>query len=320
MSSYIKDDVLLIGTGAMAIEYSKVLRKQNVKYTVIGRSDKGVAFFKEKTNSPAYSGGLENNLQILKNRFFKKAIVAVSMENLSVVTLKLISFGISTILVEKPAGLNYAEVKRIAIEAKKRNVQVFVAYNRRFYSSVIEARKLIEQDGGVSSFNFEFTEWAHVIEKLEKPKEVLEQWFFANSTHVIDLAFYLGGKPKQIHCYLKNELDWHPKGTIYSGAGITESGALFSYQANWKSPGRWGLELLTNRHRIILRPLEELQIQRLGEINISKIQLSDQDDVLYKPGIYKQISSFIKDNFTNLLDIESHLLMCETIYSKINND
>lgn len=50
-------------------------------------------------------------------------------------------------------------------------------------------KKIIAEDGGITSFNFEFTEWAHVIEKLDYPREVFENWFFVNSTHVVDLAF-----------------------------------------------------------------------------------------------------------------------------------
>ena len=36
------------------------------------------------------------------------------------------------------------------------------------------------------------------IEKLNKVPGIKENWFLGNSTHVVDLAFYLGGKPKQI--------------------------------------------------------------------------------------------------------------------------
>ncbi len=320
MSSYIKDEVLLVGTGEMAIEYSRVLQALGIKHTVIGRSEKGVSKFKEKTNTHAYSCGLENNIHILKERKFKQAIVAVSLEKLAEVTLTLIKFEIKNILVEKPAGLNYSEVEKIAIESKKRNIQVFVAYNRRFYSSVIATKKIIENDGGVTSFNFEFTEWAHKIEKMEKPTLVLEQWFFVNSTHVIDLAFYLGGFPKEIKCFTRGETSWHPKGSIYAGAGISECEALFSYQANWGAPGRWGVEILTKNHRLILRPLEELYIQKLGEVTITKLETSYKDDTLFKPGLFKQVDSFLKSEPTSLLDIDAHLLMCKKVYEKMNRD
>ena len=50
----------------------------------------------------------------------------------------------------------------------------------------------------------------------------------------------------------------------FSGAGISISGALFSYQANWQSAGRWSVEILTKKNRLILCPLEELKVQKRG--------------------------------------------------------
>ena len=130
------------------------------------------------------------------------------------------------------------------------NAKVFIAYNRRFYRAVSEAKRLIEGDGGVTSFNFEFTEWSHEIERLSKAPGVKEKWFLGNSTHVVDLAFFLGGKPSEISCYTQGGTDWHPTASLFSGAGVSEHGALFSYNANWESAGRWGVEVLTKKINI----------------------------------------------------------------------
>ncbi|MBU2510492.1 hypothetical protein KJ966_04110 [bacterium] len=162
---------------------------------------------------------------------------------------------------KKPGGINSKEISKLNAIAKANNTQIFIAYtyNRRFYSSVLYVQEMIEEDGGVSSFNFEFTEWSHIIKKLNKPQKVLANWFYANSTHVVDLAFYLGGKPKEFCSYTAGSTEWHPK-SVFSGAGITVSGVLFSYQANWNAPGRWGVEILTKQHRYYFRPMEELHI------------------------------------------------------------
>ena len=88
----------------------------------------------------------------------------------------------------------------------------------RIFASVLKAQEIIAEDGGVKSFNFEFTEWGHVIEKMDKPKGDLENWMYANSSHVIDLAFYLGGNPVQINCFTSGELSWH-KPAAFAGAG-----------------------------------------------------------------------------------------------------
>ena len=81
--------------------------------------------------------------------------------------------------------------------SKKNQSKIFVAYNRRFYNSSIEAIKIINNDGGVLSFNFDFTEIVKKVEKLKLPKKVKENWFLCNSTHVVDLAFFLCGFQKK---------------------------------------------------------------------------------------------------------------------------
>jgi len=308
MSDYLKEKVYLIGTGYMANEYAKVLQALNIDFTVIGRGKDRAKNFEKEFKKKVCIGGVANWLQNNNYDNKRKVIVAVGMEQLAPVTIELLRKGFKNILVEKPAGLNFEEIKKVADEAKIKNANVFIAYNRRFYASVIKTKEIIEEDGGVTSFNFEFTEWSHEIEKLDKAPGVKENWFLANSTHVVDLAFYLGGKPKEISCYTKGGLKWHPKASIYSGAGVSENGALFSYQANWEAPGRWGVEVLTKKHRLILRPLEKLQLQNIGSVQKEFVEIDDELDIRFKPGLYWQTKSFLKGEMDNFLNIESFII------------
>ncbi|MCM3760896.1 Gfo/Idh/MocA family oxidoreductase [Alkalihalobacillus oceani] len=317
MYDYIREEeLLLVGTGNMAQQYSKVLQAQNIPFYVIGRSEKGTMRFEENTGISAFPNGVSSYIQTGRP-LPKQAVVAVNVENLYNVATELIDNGVKRILIEKPGGLHFTEVKMLLEKAQKRSVEIFVAYNRRFYSSVIEAQRIIEFDGGVTSFQFDFTEWSHKVEKLNKPKEVLENWLFCNSSHVIDLAFFLGGVPKSIQSYKNGELDWHKNGAIFVGSGVSEREALFSYQANWKAPGRWGIELFTKKTRLILQPLEELYIQSLGSLSIDKVQIEDSLDRQFKPGLYKQIEAFKNHKKEHLLDLRSHLLLCNSVYQKI---
>ena len=273
-----KKYIWLIGAGNMAIDYEKVLNNLPVKYKVIGRSKNSAQSFAEKTGIQPGIGGLDNFLQQVPEKC-THAIVAVGVEELANTTIQLLEYGVKNILVEKPAGLNAKEIVQVANKTKKHSANVYVAYNRRFYSSVQKAKEIIEQDGGVMSFNFEFTEWSHKIEKFEKAQELKNNWFLANSTHVVDLAFFLGGKPKELCCFTAGGLDWHPSASIFSGAGITENKALFSYQANWEAPGRWGVEIITIKHRLIFRPLEKLQVKNMGNASLDFVQNDDELDI-----------------------------------------
>ena len=194
-------NVLLIGSGAMSIEYFNVLKFLKINTTVVGRGEKSANRFKEKTSKDVFIGGFEKySTKYSVN--FTHAIISVGVEKLFDVTCKVIEYGVKNILIEKPGCLSMNEfVSLKKIIGKEKNLNVFIAYNRRFFSSIIESKKLIKKDGGVKSFNFEFTEWSHTIEPLEKAKGVKELWLIGNSTHVIDLAFYLGGKPSEISTY-----------------------------------------------------------------------------------------------------------------------
>ena len=165
---------------------------------------------------------------------------------------------------------------------------------------------MIEQDGGVLSFNFEFTEWGHIISQYDFPTNELEGWFMANSTHVVDLAFWLGGDPEMFSSYIEGALDWHPKASRYSGAGRTKKGALFSYKANWDSAGRWSLEVLTKRRKLIFEPLQSLKIHEKDSVKVEEYRLDDSLDKEYKPGLYLQTESFLRKDDACLISINEH--------------
>lgn len=292
MSNHIK--VLLVGVGYMGREYMKVLKDMDIETIVVGRGKGNAEKFQVEFSVPVITGGIDfikkENIQGVTH-----AIIAVPVKQLCESAKKVVSLGIRSILLEKPGGLYVEEMNQLSESAKQKGTSIYIAYNRRYYASTKRAIEIINEDGGVSSYNFEFTEWGHIARDVLKARneKTSNDWFLGNSTHVVDLAFFLGGIPKEMSCYTAGSLDWYPNGCIYSGAGISDKGALFSYQANWSAPGRWGVEILTNKHRLIFKPLEELQIQELGSVKIEKGELDDQLDQEYKPGLYRQTKAFL---------------------------
>ncbi|NVO08507.1 MAG: gfo/Idh/MocA family oxidoreductase [Bacteroidales bacterium] len=307
--------IWLIGAGPMAIEYATVLKAQQTPFITIGRGTQSATTFYDKTGLEVVPGGLEAFLKT-KPVIPPKVIVATGVETLFQNCLELIESGVKEILCEKPGGLNALQVKNLSEKAEQNSVKIYLAYNRRFYSSVKKAKEIILKDGGVSSFNFEFTEWAHVISPLVKAEGIKENWFLANSTHVVDLAFYLGGKPKEICCFNAGGLAWHPAASIFTGAGISVEGTLFNYQANWEAPGRWAVEILTKNHRLYFKPMEKLQIQKTGSVQVEFVELDDSLDINFKPGLYLQTEAFLKNDFTEFISIHEQLSLMP-IYNKM---
>lgn len=301
--------VLLVGPGAMGRAYTKVLLAQGVRPVVIGRGESSARTFEDEFKIPVVCGGLDGALKNISD-IPSHAIVASTITDLAANALSLIKAGVKNILVEKPAGINYAQVKLIADAAQAFDAKVYVAYNRRFYAAVDKALEIIREDGGVTSFNFEFTEWSNVCEKATAryDEEHRESWFIANSTHVVDLAFFLGGEPAEMSCYTKGGLSWHKTGCVYAGAGVSKTGALFSYQANWAAPGRWGVEVLTAKHRLYFRPMEKLTIQELNSVAVNPADVDYAIDTEFKAGLFRQVESFLCDlNDGKKLLIGDHL-------------
>jgi len=298
--------VWLVGAGGMAVDYAKVLNALDVPIIVIGRGSASSKTFSEKAGLPVYSGGLDAFLASAP-RLPEAAIVAVGVEGLAATTKRLLEFGVRRILVEKPGALHQHELLDLAAAATARSAEIIIAYNRRMYASTLHAQLLIQEDGGVQSMNFEFTEWGHVIQGLHKADGVKSAWLLGNSTHVIDLAFYLGGMPVDMHSYTSGGLDWHPSSAVFAGAGLTDRNVLFSYQANWGAPGRWSVEVLTANYRLVFRPMESLQIIKKGSVTVEPVPLNDQMDKAFKPGLYEQVNRFVHLKTDGLCTLKEQL-------------
>ena len=302
MSNIENKEVLLIGAGSMAVSHALTLKEMNIKLIVIGRGEESAKEFQEKTDLKVITGGIDKWLSEYKE-YPEYAIVAASGTQLGNVSRSLIKKGVKNILLEKPGGINNNDIKSVAESAEEYNANVLLGYNRRFYASTLKAKEIIQKDGGVTSFYFEFTEWPHTIIPLKNDPEEKKRWILHNSSHVIDLAFYLGGEPKKMRSFSRGQFDWHPDGTIFTGAGVSKSGALFSYHSNWDAPGRWGVEILTQKHRLFFRPMEKLHIQQLRNVAIEELKIDDNLDIKFKPGLFCQIKAFLEGNISNFINI-----------------
>jgi len=310
--------ILVVGAGYMAREYVRVLNALEKKVLVVGRSESKVKEIRDELNVEAVSGGLES--YISDNQVSQLlAIVCTPVETLSTVTLCLLKSGVKKILLEKPGGLAKEELIEIDKQAKKNRAEVRIGYNRRFYQSTLAAEEIIESDGGLIGLNFEITEWSHIIEKENVSEEVKQNWVIANTSHVLDLAFYIAGTPKEISSYSVGELDWHVSGARFCGAGITDSNVVYNYCGYWDGPGRWSVEFVTRKNRLIFRPMEKLQVQKIGSVVVEDVQNIDYKlDLTYKPGLFLQTKAFLEGNYSRLCSLDEQISALE-LYAKIAN-
>lgn len=293
-----KEKVLLIGPGYMGREYCKVLLAQGYSPVVVGRGAESAKKFTEETGVSV--DWFDLNLALKEMEELPQYAIVASIEEVqSEHTISLIKAGVKNILLEKPGGMFISNLEDISKTAMEYNAAVYIAYNRRFYASTDKAIQIIREDGGIRDAFFEITEWGHIIGDAvkDRPIDIKEELLTNNSSHVIDLFMFFCGKPTDYKCYVKSDplLEWHKTGCIYAGAGITDKDVLFSYHADWNAPGRWGLELLTTEHRIIFRPMEQLKIQNINSVAINDVDIDDELDKKFKPGLYKQVESFLNN-------------------------
>lgn len=310
-----KERVLLVGAGRMGRAYCSVLKALGRDFFVVGNSLDGVQEFQAETGCNAAAGGLKSFLENTEHKF-KIGIVSTPVERLADHASQLIDHGVEKLLVEKPAGLSAAEVEVLDVLAREKNIEIIVGYNRRCFSSVLTAKKMIDEDGGVISFDFEISERSHLIEDSSFHPSVKAKWLVANSSHVIETAFFIGGRPTDYRFYQTGELKWHPSASIFYGAGQTNSGALFSYRGNWSAPGRWSLDVNTANRRFIFCPFEELHILQKGETTAKKMELDNKHDEDFKPGLFLQTRQFLDGETGSMCSISEQLEMMQ-LYSEM---
>jgi len=298
--------VALIGAGNMALEYAKILSDLKIDFSLFGRNEtKSRNFINYISVDKMFFGGLERNKSKLSD--YSHAIIASNVNNLASNCVTAIEAGIKNILLEKPGIATPEEFSLVNEKSKSGNSKIFIAYNRRFFASVEKALDMIKEDGGVNSFQFDFTEWSHVIEGLDCDPVEKKYLFLANSTHVVDLAFFMGGHPKEITCYNNGNIKWHSSGGVFTGSGITHENKLFSYHANWLAPGRWSVEMNTKNYKFILKPMEKLQIQKKGTVAIEEVPIDNSKELNFKQGPYKQTEAFLEENSKNYVLLKSSL-------------
>lgn len=98
---------------------------------------------------------------------------------------------------------------------------------------------------------------------------------------------------------------------------VSPTQVLFFLSGKLECSWSLGIEILTSQHRLYLRPMEKLQIQNTGSVDISEVEIDDQLDKEFKPGFYLEAKSFIEGNIERLCSIEQQMIHIDKIYDKI---
>lgn len=282
--------IILIGTGPMAKEYAIAFKKMNIhNVTVISKTEQETTDFSRSFDFKVLHGGYQKHLPTLTRSDL--VVIVTPIPQLLDAAQIAVDSGQTKILIEKPGSL-YAD-KLLSFSKQLTTQIVRIGYNRLLYPSFHKLKSIVKEEK-ITSCHFDFTDWVHTIDFERYPSEVYSRWGISNSLHVISMAMELIGMPKTLTSHHLGSLKWHPSGSIFVGSGISENEIPFTYNADWESAGRWGIEIKTTENAYRLIPLEGLFVCHKKSVNWEEIPL----DICYpdvKPGIAEEITAMLTD-------------------------
>ncbi|WAC44795.1 Gfo/Idh/MocA family oxidoreductase [Pseudomonas sp. SL4(2022)] len=196
------------------------------------------------------------------------------------------------VLLEKPAGYNLADAASIHAAAMEHQARVYVALNRRAYSSTRQALQRLVCNGGPRFIKVLDQQDQYAALTIHKnPPLMVENYMFANSIHLIDYFRVLG---RGDVVSVENICRWDPQNPGVVLALVTfSSGDKGLYEGIWNGPGPWVVTVNTPQERLEMRPLEQVSVQLYGERRSESLDI-DPVDTQYKPGLLFQAQQTIR--------------------------
>lgn len=207
------------------------------------------------------------------------AIVGVNVESTFQVFKKIYKI-FDICLLEKPAGYNFLEAKKIKILSKKSKKKFFISLNRRFFSSTLKLKQMLQKDNGRRLLSIVDSQ-SPINLKNVHPQKVLSNWIFANSIHLIDyINFICRGKLISLKLQKGSTNDLKIFNFLFS------SGDLCIYTQLWNRPGPWSVSISTKEKFYKLEPLEQLTYRTKKSYKYQNC-MSKSKDIKFKPGFYE---------------------------------
>lgn len=190
-----------------------------------------------------------------------------------------------TILLEKPPGYNLTDAEAIHTAATAARARAFVALNRRFYGCTRMVLADLSASEGRRFIKVQDQEDTVAALAAGQPPEVVANWMYGNSIHLIDYFRLFGRGPIAA---TESIVRWQPENPNVVVTRIDfASGDVGIYEGIWNAPGPWAVTVVMPSMRWELRPLEQGARQRRGERLLEPMQC-DPRDVHFKPGLRLQ--------------------------------
>ena len=201
------------------------------------------------------------------------------------------------VLIEKPVAQKSLDLKN---DLDLDRMNTLVGYNRRFYSSVIDVKEILDGSAFIQS------QW--IIPEISWEKSPSSEgrnfFLFENAVHILDLFLYLHGAPSQSTFYNYNSSDFLQGSTSIHKF---EKKAIASLTISFGIPDNTSASFYAASNYYLLKPFEILKkftdittepandlapFKKYLPTESIKWQISE-NDLSFKPGFFKQYSELI---------------------------
>lgn len=288
MSAKIK--ICMIGCGKTATKHASSLVDCGFEITHVlnNNNKKRIIEFAKKFKV--------KNIIEKKNHFFTKNfkvdafVVVVPPKNLEEYTKRIINLK-KPALVEKPLSLNVGFLNKY-----KNNKLIMVGFNKRYYKSILEAKKFVKGRKKYSA-NIVLPESINYFNYKNKKKFILTK-HFSNSVHVFDILNWIFGKVILIR---KNVVKSKNKIHGYICLFKDSKNNYINFYSPWNSPENYSISINDGKFLYKISPLEVAKI-----FNGFDIRLTKKNTKKYIPKEIKYIEDE-KSSFANGFFLQAKL-------------
>ena len=317
----------IIGCGQIAIHHLESLRCVGfeVDFAASSKGSKTINFFAKKNDIKNYF--FDPNELIQKSNLLDGLVLTCPTSEMIYYLKKLKKF-YKPILIEKPISYNY---KILNPFINKQNVMV--GLNRRYYETVIFAKKFIKSN-------------KRILIKVSLPesfKKLNSKNFgydynysentFENSIHIFDILYFLVGDISWKYKTLKAH-NGNVKYFVGIGRSINRDIDII-LDNYYQSSSNFSVEILSDSQKLLLKPLEVAYLYDGMKVNFNdktnsriyepKLIKIIEEDNSFKPGFLKQSKKFMQfckesnSSVPKIADMRKSLKLLDKLIKKNSN-
>lgn len=316
--------IAFLGTGKIALEYSKIIRRLGHKVQYASSSSENSKSWKKfKATNPKVK--FMPTEKILKHKEINKIFALLPYLKQMEYFPKFLNSK-KNIFIEKPFFYKSKKFSTLLQKNKKHLKNKYISFNRRFYTVVNILKQRVKKKD-IKFIRVNISE--NFSQKTKKKKKFYKKLFpyFGSSSHIIDLLFYLFKKISFERNFAEKKQKDYP--TRYVLLRTFNNIPIFLFIEK-NAPLKNGIEVIFQDNSLwTLAPIESLKVfkgykithnssKKLNYLNYEQNLIFEKKEKSnYKPGLKKTVNYFLKKNLYNQNFKEN--LEYLRIYEKIFN-